>query len=68
MQRPGWVGCVVTQQVEDAPVLERRRAPAMLLQRRTTKRVQEDFQRGVGADFMQGLALVLEDLDRKSVV
>src|SRR5690606_25115824 len=35
------------EQIEDAPVLERRRAAAVLLQRGAAKRVQQDFQGGI---------------------
>jgi len=68
VQRPGRVGGTVAQQVEDAPVLERRRAPAVLFKRRPAEGVEEDFQGGVGADFMQGLALVLEDFLARHVL
>ena len=56
------IGCVVAEQVENAPVLERRCAAAMLLQGRAAEGVEKDLQGGVGADLVQGLALVLEDL------
>lgn len=36
--------------------------PAVLLQRGATEGVEEDLQSGVGADLVEGLALVLEDL------
>ncbi|MNM77775.1 hypothetical protein D3C81_896420 [compost metagenome] len=61
MQRAVRIGCIVAQQVKDAAALERRCTPIVLFQRGTAKGVEQDFQRGVGADLMQGLALVLED-------
>lgn len=62
VQRPGGVRRAIAQQIENAPVLERRRAPAMLFQGRATKGIQQDFEGGIGPDLMQRLALVLEDL------
>lgn len=61
MQWPVRMGGAVAQQIQDASILEGWRTAAMLLQGRAAERVQEDFQGGVGADLMQGLALVLED-------
>jgi hypothetical protein len=39
----------------------------MLFQCRTAEGVEQNFQRGVGADFVQGLALVLEDFFARHV-
>ena len=43
-------------------MLERRRTPAVLFEGCTAEGVEENFQGGVGADLVQCLALVLEDL------
>lgn len=61
VQWPGGVRRAVAQQIENAPILERRCSPAMLFKGRAAERVQQDFQGGVSADFMQCLALVLEN-------
>ncbi len=62
MQRRLGIGRAVAQQVENTPVLEGGRAATKLFDGCPAKGVQEDLQRGVGADFMQRLALVLKDL------
>lgn len=62
-----WVWCTVAEQVHDAPALERGCAPAVLFERRAAEGIEQDFQCGVGADFVQGLALVLEDLVARNV-
>lgn len=62
VQRAVWVGGIVADQVQYPAALERRRASAVLLEGGPAEGVQQDFQRGVGADLVQGLALVLEDL------
>ena len=59
---------VVTEQIKDTPVLERRSTPAVLLQGRATEGVEENFQGGVGADFMERLAFVLEDFLARDVL
>lgn len=53
---------VVADQVQHAAALERRGAPAMLLEGGAAEGVEQDLKGGVGANFMQRLALVLEDL------
>jgi len=62
MQWPvrGWR--VITQQIEDATALERGRTPFVLLQGRPAKGIQQDLQRRLDANLMQGFAFVLEDL------
>lgn len=61
VQRAIGIGRVVAQKVENTAALERWRAPVVLLQRSAAEGIEEDFQGGVGADFMQRLALVLEN-------
>ena len=40
----------------------------MLFQRCAAEGVEQDFQRGIGTDFVQGLALVLENLVARHVL
>src|SRR5690606_31819082 len=52
---------VVAQQVQDPAVLETQVLPGLLFVHRAAEGFQQGFQGAVGADLMQGLALVLED-------
>src|SRR5690606_31935635 len=52
---------VVAQQVQDPAVLEAQVLPGLLFVHRAAEGFQQGFQGAVGADLMQGLALVLED-------
>ena len=55
------IGCIVAQQVENPSALEGRRSTVVLLQCGTAESVEQNFQGGVGTDFVQGLAFVLKD-------
>lgn len=67
VQRVMRVGGVVADQVEHTAALERRGAAAVLFQGGTTERVEQDFKRGVGADLVQCLAFILENLVARHV-
>ena len=62
------IGRIVAQQVEYATTLEGWRTAVVLLQCRAAKGVEQDFQGGVGAYFVECLALVLEDFFARHVL
>ena len=62
VQRGMRVWGIVADQVQYPAALERRGAPAVLFECCATKGIEQNLQGGVGPDFVQGLALVLEDL------
>ena len=68
VQRSIRTGRAVAQQVKDASMLERWRTPAELLHGRAAESVEQNLQRGIGADLVQRLALVLKDLLARHVL
>ena len=61
MQRVVRVWSVITDQIQYTSALEGRCTPAVLLQCRSTKCIEENLEGSVGTDLVQGLAFVLED-------
>lgn len=68
MQRGMRVWGIVADQVQHPAAFERWRAPTMLFKGCTAEGVQQNLQGGVRTDFVQGLALVLENLVARHVL
>ena len=62
MQRGTWVRSIVADQVQYPAALERGGAPTVLFERCATEGIEQNLQGGIGTNFVQGFALVLEDL------